>query len=173
MKIKTDIDSKDKRQLDLKLQAFEAKIKAAEAATRNAAKLMETKLRENLESQGREGGHPPPLSEMTKDIYARSGEPDGSGIRDHIEIITYRRGGRQFSTVGIHSGRPSIIAQVQNNGATIAVTDKMRGYLSAKFGIHLKASTTHIVIPGRSFWDDAFKEASAELKRELTRIFAE
>lgn len=43
------------------------------------------------------------------------------------------------------------IARVQEFGVDIAVTDKMRGYLSAVHDIHLKASTTHIHIPERSF----------------------
>ena len=44
----------------------------------------------------------------------------------------------------------AMIANVHEFGARILVTDKMRGYLSSQ-GLHLKASTTHIVIPERSF----------------------
>lgn len=43
------------------------------------------------------------------------------------------------------------LARVHEYGVNIPVTDKMRGYLSARFGIHLKATTTHIRIPERSF----------------------
>ncbi|MEK5148770.1 hypothetical protein MKX53_17455 [Psychrobacillus sp. FSL K6-4615] len=44
----------------------------------------------------------------------------------------------------------SMIASVHEFGARIQVTDKMRGYLASQ-GLHLKATTTHIVIPERSF----------------------
>ena len=43
------------------------------------------------------------------------------------------------------------LARVHEFGVDIPVTDKMRGYLSAQFGVHLKASTTVIRIPERSF----------------------
>lgn len=41
------------------------------------------------------------------------------------------------------------IASVMFNGRSILVTDKMRGWLGAN-GMHLKKSTTHIVIPPRN-----------------------
>lgn len=44
----------------------------------------------------------------------------------------------------------AMIASVHEFGARILVTDKMRGYLASQ-GLHLKAETTHIVIPERSF----------------------
>jgi hypothetical protein len=78
---------------------------------------------------------------------------------------------RYVATLGIPDGKPTIVAKVQNDGATIQVTDKMRGYLSAALGIHLNASTTHIVVPGRYFWDNAFKTASDRYKQELADIF--
>lgn len=43
------------------------------------------------------------------------------------------------------------LGAIQEFGCQIPVTDKMRGFLSYKFGIHLKKDTTHIVIPSRSF----------------------
>ena len=48
------------------------------------------------------------------------------------------------------------LAKIHEYGVNINVTDKMRGYLSSQ-GLHLKASTTVIHIPERSFirngWD--------------------
>lgn len=43
------------------------------------------------------------------------------------------------------------LARVHEFGIDIEVTDKMRGYFAAKFGINLKKTTTHIKIPERSF----------------------
>jgi hypothetical protein len=126
----------------------------------------------NLETQGR-GGQGPELSDLTKRIYDQVGEPDGSGIRNHLEVSYKKLGSRQTAVLGLPQGKPSIVARVQNEGATIPVTDSMRGYLSAALGIHLKASTTHIVVPGRKFWDLAYKTASEQLKAELAEIFKE
>lgn len=43
------------------------------------------------------------------------------------------------------------LGAVHEFGAQIKVTDKMRGFFWHNFGIHLKKTTTHIVIPSRSF----------------------
>ena len=118
-----------------------------------SAKAFEQQYRQNLEEQGR-GGAPPPLSSATRKIYAKSGEPDGSGIRDHIERRTITTPGGVRCIVGIPRGRPTIVARVQNHGATIRVTERMRGFLAAH-GIHLRATKTTIRIPGRRSWDNA------------------
>lgn len=55
---------------------------------------------------------------------------------------------------------------VQEFGARIKVTDKMRGYFAYAFGINLKKSTTEIVIPARS-WLQKPIERSAELRKKI------
>jgi hypothetical protein len=64
-----------------------------------------------------------------------------------------------------------MIAKVQDQGATIQVTPKMRGFLAAKYQIFLKASTRVIVIPARQSWsatrDFAMTRALLDLRREL------
>lgn len=50
----------------------------------------------------------------------------------------------------IQNSQMAMIAGVHEFGARIQVTDKMRRYLASQ-GLHLKKSTTHIVIPERSF----------------------
>lgn len=50
----------------------------------------------------------------------------------------------------IRNSELAMIASVHEYGARILVTDKMRGYLASQ-GLYLKASTTHIIIPERSF----------------------
>lgn len=59
----------------------------------------------------------------------------------------------------------AMIAGVQEFGARIRVTDKMRNYLAAT-GLPLKASTTHITIPERSF----IRTGATESKEEVLRI---
>lgn len=115
----------------------------------------------NLETQGR-GRLPPPLSEATHKIYAQDGPPDGSGIRNHIEIRYERQGSRFMAIVGVPEGKPSLVARVQERGATIPVSPQMRGWL-ARHGIFLKSSTTHINIPGRHFWEQAFHDVASDL----------
>jgi phage gpG-like protein len=154
-----------------RLAKLQASISIGNKAATRAAATMDSAVRHNLQTQGRAGGNPPPLSEMTKQIYAQVGEPDGSGIENHLELAYTKRGRKYVATLGIPDGKPTIVAKVQNDGATIPVTAKMRGYLSAVLGIHLKASTTHIVVPGRYFWDDAFDLASEQFKTELQDIF--
>lgn len=58
------------------------------------------------------------------------------------------------------------LAMVQEFGARIKVTDKMRGYFAYAFGINLKKSTTEIVIPARS-WLQKPIERSADLRKKI------
>lgn len=136
-----------------------------------SAKDFEARLQHHLDEQGR--SEPPPLSPATLKIYEVKGEPDGSALRDQLEIY-YRQEGEAFvAGVGIPEGKPTMIAKVQNDGAIIGVTEKMRGFLSAAYGIHLKASTTQIVVPGRHFWDKAFKESKEDAKRRFAKMMLE
>jgi len=52
--------------------------------------------------------------------------------------------------VGVFSGEHAWLAAIHEYGCTIPVTAKMRAYLH-HIGVHLKPSTTQIVIPERSF----------------------
>ncbi len=137
------------------------------------ARQVDAKVRHNLETQGR-GGEPPPLSYATREIYRQTQEPDGSGIINHLTLEFQRRDNRYIATLGIPEGRPTMIAKVQDQGATIPVTERMRAYF-AVFGIYLKPTTTHINVPGRKFWEIALresrKESQAKLKGLLKEIF--
>jgi len=113
----------------------------------------------HLATQGR-GGQGPDLSDLTKEIYRQAGEPDGSGIRNHIEIVIERKGRRGVVAIwGILEGKPSMVARVQDRGATIRVTQKMRGFMAARYGIFLRRSTKVIVIPGRRGLQSTFELA--------------
>ena len=50
------------------------------------------------------------------------------------------------------------IGCVQEYGANIPVTDKMRGYFRHEFGVNLKKSTTNIEIPARSWLYEPIKD---------------
>ena len=76
---------------------------------------------------------------------------------------------KSYTAVGWfgHGGDPSndvaARAAILNTGATIRVTKKMRGYLSAVLGIHLKKSTHVIRLPARPF----VKKTASLFKRKL------
>jgi hypothetical protein len=127
-------------------------------------------LHEHLEKQGRDESFPPPLAAATRHIYEISGGSDGSGIRDHIEKGTNMSGSTFVAYVGIPQGEPTMVAKVQNDGAVIPVTEKMRGFLAATYGISLKKETTHIVIPARHFWDKSVKRAKEKAKKRAGEI---
>ena len=52
------------------------------------------------------------------------------------------------------------LGAVQEYGAKIHVTEKMRNFFRWKFGINLKKSTTEIVIPARSWLYEPLKDSS-------------
>jgi hypothetical protein len=139
-----------------------------EWATESVNKFEEI-YREHLENQGR-GGAPPPLSPATEHIYSQDGWPDGSGIRNHIEVIVVRDKKGATALLGIPKGKPTMVAIVQDKGATITVTDKMRGFLASR-GIFLRGDTIAIVIPGRGSWSESIKTAIALAKSKLKRDF--
>jgi len=133
------------------------------------ATAMDQRVRSHLDTQGR-GGAAPPLSDMTRHIYSVDGEPDGSGIVNHLTLEFRQSGDRFIAVLGIPDGKPSMIAKVQDRGATIPVSDRMRGFLSAAYGIHLRKETTHINIPGRHFWEDSLRVVKRKGKKDLRKL---
>jgi len=138
---------------------------------RQSVQFLDETYRDHLATQGR-GGQPPPLSAVTRRLYRRLGEPNGSGIRNHIRLTYHQQGAAFTATFGIPKGRPTLVAKVQDVGATIRVTPRMRGFL-AYHGIFLKATTTHIQIPGRHSWEYSLRDAKEEAKRNLKRFWEE
>lgn len=137
-----------------------------------AAQEMDSEVRSHLKKQGR-GGAPPPLSDMTRHIYSIKGEPDGSGVEDAMEVVVMKRGHDFTAVFGIPDGKPTMIIKVQNEGASIHVTDKMRGFLAANYGIFLRASTTVIVIPGRDVWNEPWQLTKESFERRIKDFFSD
>jgi len=156
-----------------KMKNAKARINAKGAQwTILSAKRLDEIIRQHLARQGR-GGYPPPLSDMTKRIYQVAGEPDGSGIHNTLEQYFRQEGNGFIAGVGIPEGKQTMIAKVQDEGAVIPVTQKMRGFMAANFGIYLRAETSHIIVPGRNFWGESVKQAQSEAKKELARFMDE
>lgn len=72
----------------------------------------------------------------------------------------------------IAGSEQEMIARVHEFGARILVTDKMRGYLASQ-GMHLKATTTHIVIPERSFLRTGADLAIENVQRKADQLIGE
>ena len=65
------------------------------------------------------------------------------------------------------------IGAVQEFGAAINVTDKMRAFLRYEFGINLKKSTTQIIIPTRSWLEMPLtKDNGKGLRKKLTAKYS-
>lgn len=72
----------------------------------------------------------------------------------------------------IAGSEQEMIARVHEFGARILVTDKMRGYLASQ-GMHLKATTTHIVIPERSFLRTGSEQAIENVQRKANELIGQ
>ncbi len=136
----------------------------------DSANTFNNLVEQNLADQGRSGS-PPPLSSATRKIYEiDTDKPDGSGITEHITLEYRWRKTYTLAIVGIPNGDPTMIAKVQDQGATIQVTEKMRGFLAAAYGIRLRSDTTHINIPGRHFWEQSIRQGRKIAKNRVKLI---
>lgn len=71
--------------------------------------------------------------------------------------------------VGVLEGENAWLASIHEYGCRIKVTPKMRAYLHRK-GLHLKASTTEIVIPERSFLRAGFDENNDKILKRTEAV---
>lgn len=75
-----------------------------------------------------------------------------------------------FETAKYDNGTPiGGIAAVQNYGATINVTDKMRGFFAYHFGVHLKKTTTTITIPPTHFYEHCLEKNKEKWKNLIAQ----
>lgn len=63
------------------------------------------------------------------------------------------------------------LGAVHEFGATITVTDKMRGFFRHQFGINLKKTTKTIVIPARSFLELPLATQAKKLEKYMMEHF--
>lgn len=62
------------------------------------------------------------------------------------------------------------LGAVHEFGARIKVTDKMRGFFYYHFGVHLKKSTTEIIIPARSWLQMPLQQKNAIINKLKKRF---
>lgn len=141
-----------------------------ETWARNCAIEMQVLTLDHLENQGRGTGAPPPLSRLTLRSYSATGGPDGSGIRNHLTLEFHKRRTGFTAVLGIPEGQPADVARLQDQGGIVPVTESMRGFLAAELNIHLRAETTHFVIPPRRFWTESLQKARDHAIQQLSLI---
>ena len=74
--------------------------------------------------------------------------------------------------VGVLRGEHAWLASIHEYGCDITVTPKMRKFLHGK-GLHLKASTTRIKIPERSFLRNGYDQNRTEVMKKATLVMAD
>jgi hypothetical protein len=134
-----------------------------------SAAFFEKELHKNLKAQGR--SRTPKLTSLTLKLYRARGNPNGSGIRRHIRKTSNVTQSGARVAVGILAGKPSLVARVQDRGAMIRVTPKMRGWMAIN-GVFLKQSTKVLRVPGRGFWRRALAKSRAMAKRSARRLMS-
>ena len=71
--------------------------------------------------------------------------------------------------VGVLTGEHQWLAAIHEYGCTIPVTEKMRAYLH-HIGVHLKKSTTQIVIPERSFLRAGYDQNKEKILKQAEKV---
>lgn len=74
--------------------------------------------------------------------------------------------------VGVLTGEHQWLAGIHEYGCIIPVTPKMRAYLH-RIGVHLKKSTTKIVIPERSFLRAGYDQNLDAITRKASRLLGD
>lgn len=77
--------------------------------------------------------------------------------------------GKKVQVGVLGGGEQAWLASIHEYGCRIAVTDKMRKYLAAT-GLHLKATTTEIVIPERSFLRTGYDESKDKVLNDTSQL---
>lgn len=138
------------------------------AQSRPMQKVLEqiAHMARGLMASGIESGRPewPPLAEFTKQQkgHGRQLVDTGKMLSD---IAAWREGDSWHA--GIPDSAPSADrAAIQENGAHIPVTDKMRAFFVAQ-GAPLRADTRFIRVPPRPWLKPAEREVEAFLKDNL------
>jgi hypothetical protein len=81
--------------------------------------------------------------------------------------------GRKVKVGYFGSGHAQMLAAVHEFGVDIQVTEKMRKFFIAKFGIGIKQTTTHIKIPERSFIRAGWDEHGPEIIKKYKKLIGE
>lgn len=85
----------------------------------------------------------------------------------------YKKVDTEHLVAGFLNEKMAYIAKIQEFGKTIKVTDKMRRFFFAKFGVRLKKDTTEIRIPPRPFLQQTVDAYKNKWLKQLGILLAE
>lgn len=85
-------------------------------------------------------------------------------------FIQKLRRNKEYLLTGFFTSEQASIAATLEYGAHIKVTDKMRSYFGAVFGVHLKKTTQEIVIPARPFMQRTIAEHGDEWVLKVAKL---
>lgn len=138
------------------LEGMAARLRAAvRAAHEQLARELEEAVREGLQSQAPAGQPFVPLHAFTAEQKGSSTALAGGPLEAAVKATVSSDGLKVRVGIPASARAPdgtslAMVARVQEHGATIDVTPKMRAFLAAR-GLHLRASTVTLVIPARPF----------------------
>lgn len=108
------------------------------------------------------------------------GEPGNRPLLSHGDLlnsIAVRSAGPLAATVGVHRGAMmkngediANIAVMNEEGASLKITDRMRGFLRAR-GLRVRSDKSHIRIPARPFVGPGYRDFRS--KRQGDKIIGE
>ena len=140
-----------------------------EAMTRNLVRKAALLVVAELKKYIRDSSNFDPLHPVT--IERKGSNKPLINHGDLINSITHKLMGDEGFFAGLLKGKKSAegaemvnIGWIMEHGVTINVTDRMRAYLHATGGPHLKKSTTVITIPARPFIEPVWKDVQPKIK---------
>jgi len=89
-----------------------------------------------------------------------------------METAIKQLDGKTVSVGVLGGGENAWLASIHEYGCKIKVTDKMRAYLHRQ-GLHLKPTTTHIVIPERAFLRNGYDESKDEVLKKADALIGD
>jgi hypothetical protein len=109
---------------------------------------------------------------MTLSVVVEEKDLGWNRIKRELKIFdkSYTAAG-YFGSGGTPATDVAARAAVNEFGATIKVTQKMRGYLAAVLGIHLRKTTTVIRIPKRPYNRKTFDKNKKNIKNKITEEY--
>lgn len=91
-------------------------------------------------------------------------------LKDHKNLRSIEVGIGLFGNGNSPESNLAYRGVIQELGANIKITSKMRGFLHS-IGIHVKSSTKRIIIPRRPFSRNAFDKNENKLKRAVLKWY--
>lgn len=143
-----------------------AQLKAGKAAAQSWAEDSAEAFKTALADQY---ANPNPRRSSATEHLRRERKEKREPLVSRLEVVRTVTANSVSVVVGMPEGEGSMIAYVQEYGATVVVTEKMRGFMSAN-GMPLKASTKAIHIPARHPWRQSWEKVKPAALRQMPKF---